>query len=100
MKPLFLSHYNPKAGKMFSKPIPWDITFKWTYHNHNEFIVADVLPFLNLKNAILMYEKDFAWKEKGLKFSNCKKTILEISCIRSIWFILLVHDQVFGGITK
>jgi hypothetical protein len=25
---------------------------------------------------------------------------MEISCIKSIWFILLVHDQVFGGITK
>ncbi len=100
MKPLFLNHYNPKVGKMFSNPIPWNITLKWTYHNHIDFIVADILPFLSLKNGISMCAKYFAWKEKGLKFPNCKKPIMEISCIKSIWFILLVHDQVFGGITK
>jgi hypothetical protein len=63
--------------------------------NHNDFIVVDSSPLLSLKNSILMYAKDFAWKEKKPNFPNCKKTILEISCIRSIWFILLVHDQVF-----
>jgi hypothetical protein len=85
---------------MFSKPIPWDITLKRTYHNHNDIIVVDILPFLSLKNGISMYAKDFVWKEKGLNFPNCKKRIMEISCIISIWFILLLHDQVFGVIKK
>jgi hypothetical protein len=57
---MFFTHYNLKHGKKIA-PITWNITFSWTYRNHNAFILVQLLPIQSLKNGILMWAKEFGF---------------------------------------